>query len=271
MPRRFDDWVRATLARYGVEADDVDIAVMRVAEQVYGPRRDALMAADLSGLAPEHGLDPPARRSKRAAGERSPAGPLAARAGELRSTPASWTPPSCWRRRWPDRGTRRPAQLDRRAVRQRVGPDALRGARGAAARGPRRREGHVQPALARAARRRGANLSGMAPGESVVYRRLRDAGAVIVGVTNMHEFGMRLDRPHLGLRAVRQSVGPGPLRGRLVRRLGRGGGGAAGRGRRRLRRRRLDPLPGLLLRSHRPQVHLGPARRRGLHARLTRR
>jgi Asp-tRNA(Asn)/Glu-tRNA(Gln) amidotransferase A subunit family amidase len=34
------------------------------------------------------------------------------------------------------------------------------------------------------------SLSGMEPGESVVYRRLRDAGAVIVGVTNMHEFGM---------------------------------------------------------------------------------
>ena len=34
------------------------------------------------------------------------------------------------------------------------------------------------------------SLSGMEPGESVVFRRLRDAGAVVVGVTNMHEFGM---------------------------------------------------------------------------------
>ena len=34
------------------------------------------------------------------------------------------------------------------------------------------------------------SLSGMAPGESTVFRRLRDAGAVIVGVTNMHEFGL---------------------------------------------------------------------------------
>jgi hypothetical protein len=57
-PDDFEDSIRASLARYGVEADDVDIAVMRVAEQVYGPQRDALMAADLSGLAPEHGLDP---------------------------------------------------------------------------------------------------------------------------------------------------------------------------------------------------------------------
>jgi aspartyl-tRNA(Asn)/glutamyl-tRNA(Gln) amidotransferase subunit A len=33
------------------------------------------------------------------------------------------------------------------------------------------------------------NLQGLAAGESAVYRRLRDAGAVVVGVTNMHEFG----------------------------------------------------------------------------------
>ena len=33
------------------------------------------------------------------------------------------------------------------------------------------------------------NLQGFGPGESAVYRRLRDAGAVIVAVTNMHELG----------------------------------------------------------------------------------
>ncbi len=33
------------------------------------------------------------------------------------------------------------------------------------------------------------NLQGFGAGESAVYRRLRDAGAVIVAVTNMHEFG----------------------------------------------------------------------------------
>ena len=33
------------------------------------------------------------------------------------------------------------------------------------------------------------NLFGVGPGESAVYRRLRDAGAVIVAVTNMHELG----------------------------------------------------------------------------------
>jgi hypothetical protein len=54
----FETWVRASLAHYGLQADDVDLAVMRVAEQVYGPQRDALMAADLSGVAPEQALDP---------------------------------------------------------------------------------------------------------------------------------------------------------------------------------------------------------------------
>jgi aspartyl-tRNA(Asn)/glutamyl-tRNA(Gln) amidotransferase subunit A len=33
------------------------------------------------------------------------------------------------------------------------------------------------------------NLRGMDAGESAAYRRLRDAGAVVVAVTNMHEFG----------------------------------------------------------------------------------
>jgi aspartyl-tRNA(Asn)/glutamyl-tRNA(Gln) amidotransferase subunit A len=32
--------------------------------------------------------------------------------------------------------------------------------------------------------------SGVGPGESALFRRLRDAGAVIVAVTNMHEFGL---------------------------------------------------------------------------------
>jgi aspartyl-tRNA(Asn)/glutamyl-tRNA(Gln) amidotransferase subunit A len=34
-----------------------------------------------------------------------------------------------------------------------------------------------------------ANVTGVDAGESAVYRRLRDAGAVVVGVTNMHEHG----------------------------------------------------------------------------------
>jgi hypothetical protein len=57
-PDAFETWVRASVERYGIEVDDVDVAVIRVADQFYGPQRDALMAADLSRIAPEHGFDP---------------------------------------------------------------------------------------------------------------------------------------------------------------------------------------------------------------------
>ena len=55
---QFDTYVRLALDRYGIAVDDVDLAVMRVAEHVYGPARDALLAADLSDVAPEHDFDP---------------------------------------------------------------------------------------------------------------------------------------------------------------------------------------------------------------------
>jgi hypothetical protein len=54
---QFDTLVRLSLGRYGIEVDEVDLAVMRAAERVYGPGRDALMAADLSDVPPEHDLD----------------------------------------------------------------------------------------------------------------------------------------------------------------------------------------------------------------------
>ena len=54
---QFDTFVRVTLGRYGIAVDEVDLAVMRAAEATYGPGRDALIAADLSGIQPEHDLD----------------------------------------------------------------------------------------------------------------------------------------------------------------------------------------------------------------------
>lgn len=57
-PEGFQAYARVALARLGVVADDVDLAVMSVAESVYGPGRDALMAADLSGIPREHDFDP---------------------------------------------------------------------------------------------------------------------------------------------------------------------------------------------------------------------
>ncbi len=112
------------------------------------------------------------------------------------------------------------------------------------------------------------NLFGVEAGESAVYRRLRDAGAVIVAVTNMHELGSGLDRSHLGLRPVRDTLGSVTVRRRLLRRLGIVGRRPARGRRRRHGRRRLDPVSRRLLRRHRPQVHLGPGASGRLHARL---
>jgi chromosome condensin MukBEF ATPase and DNA-binding subunit MukB len=55
---QFDHLVRLGLAQYGVEVDDVELSVIHAFDQVYGPHRDALVAADLSGVEPELGLDP---------------------------------------------------------------------------------------------------------------------------------------------------------------------------------------------------------------------
>jgi hypothetical protein len=55
---QFEALVRAGLAQYGLAADEIELAVMRAAEAAYGPERDALMAADLSEVPPEVGLDP---------------------------------------------------------------------------------------------------------------------------------------------------------------------------------------------------------------------
>jgi len=57
-PEGFQAYARAALERMGVEVDEVDLAVMSVAEGVYGPGRDALLAADLSEVPREHDFDP---------------------------------------------------------------------------------------------------------------------------------------------------------------------------------------------------------------------
>jgi hypothetical protein len=57
-PEQFESLVRLALGRYGIVVDDVDLAIMRAAEATYGPPRDAMLAADLSAIGPEHDLDP---------------------------------------------------------------------------------------------------------------------------------------------------------------------------------------------------------------------
>jgi hypothetical protein len=54
----FQEYARLALGRAGIEVDAVDLAVMSVAEAVYGPEREALMAADFSQVPYEHDLDP---------------------------------------------------------------------------------------------------------------------------------------------------------------------------------------------------------------------
>ena len=51
-------YVRAGLELAGEEVDDIDIAVIRAADAVYGPALAALDAADLTHVLPEPDLDP---------------------------------------------------------------------------------------------------------------------------------------------------------------------------------------------------------------------
>jgi hypothetical protein len=53
-----ETYVRAGLELAGEAVDDVDLAVIRAADAVYGPAMRALDAADLSDVLPEPDLDP---------------------------------------------------------------------------------------------------------------------------------------------------------------------------------------------------------------------
>lgn len=61
--------MRAGLALLGHDVDAAELAVMRVADGVYGPRLRALVEADLRAVWPESDLDP-----SRAPSSRFPAG-----------------------------------------------------------------------------------------------------------------------------------------------------------------------------------------------------
>jgi hypothetical protein len=53
-----ETYVRAGLELAGDEVDEVDIAVIRAADAVYGPAMRALDEADLTHVMPEPALDP---------------------------------------------------------------------------------------------------------------------------------------------------------------------------------------------------------------------
>ena len=93
--------------------------------------------------------------------------------------------------------------------------------------------------------------------DAEVVRRLRAAGAVIVGKTNMPEFGSVPYTESDAFGADPQPLGPDALAGRVEwRQRGRSGhrDGGGGDGR---RRRRVDPDPGRLLRALRAQAPAG--------------
>ena len=92
------------------------------------------------------------------------------------------------------------------------------------------------------------------PMDSALVRRLREAGAIVVGKTNT---------PELGILPVTEPQRFGPARNPwdTSRTPGGSSGGSAaavgvrhGADRARERRRRLDPHPGVVLRARRPQA-----------------
>jgi hypothetical protein len=52
-----DDFIPAALAAYGVEADEIELAVMRAAHELFWPAILELLALDTGGVAPEAASD----------------------------------------------------------------------------------------------------------------------------------------------------------------------------------------------------------------------
>jgi hypothetical protein len=57
MPGDFEAFVPAGLASLGIEVDEVELAVMQAAHELYWPAIVALLEVDLSGVEPELAAD----------------------------------------------------------------------------------------------------------------------------------------------------------------------------------------------------------------------
>lgn len=53
----FETYVRLSFDMLGLEVDEIQLSVMRVADAIYRPHIDALIEADLEGTAPEPDAD----------------------------------------------------------------------------------------------------------------------------------------------------------------------------------------------------------------------
>ena len=254
-PRRTEQTISSTAGspRSGIEADEIERAVIGAAHALFWPGD------------PRAALARPRRARARARpgplegapSERARPRPCAGR--RRRSPPARPTPPSCSTPRWP--GSR--SATRRSTPWSRPSPSARARCSTAAPTGPL----HGVPVVIKdewplpwRAQRFGMAemLNPTAPGESGPYRALRDAGAVIVGVGNMHEAGAEQHRQRLRLRPRPQSLEHRALPRRLLERPRRRGRRAPGGRRGRRRRDRLDPLPGRLLRPDRAEADLRP-------------
>ncbi|MEX2194503.1 MAG: amidase [Thermoleophilaceae bacterium] len=209
----FESFVRSGLELAGVEVDDTDLAVMRVADGIYGPGMRALAAADLADVWEEADLDP----GRAPHGSREGVAPAAA--GEPAAAPAETAaaaPSAAAHDGHPQDLSLReqaaliaardldPAELLRATlerveerngeIRSMIATFAEESERMLAQAPPGPLHGvpvavKDQFCLPWRAPTDGTGKPALGAGGSAVHERLRAAGAVVCGVTNMHWWG----------------------------------------------------------------------------------